>query len=641
VPEPVQDPAVSLAQVQTPVYADRRVQYAAGAALCLLFAFLSSYLCLTRSIVIRSANISNSADTLNLREGDPLPLSSGPLIVGGKTVNHGFDGLIWIGSRTVPRINIYTSAALTQVQVDDEPVPASCHALVGGNERLGPLTPKVRCEVDLSGLQRNHFQRLAVALSDTNTPFSLKIEPTALSPAALVLGGAALFAILVSAFLLCRLVHQSWTVSAISALALGVRLIYWLKTPAYVRTHDASGHVQYVALVASNWIRPDRNTGWETHQAPLYYYIGAGVVSLARHFGFNSVEATLASLQGLSLAFSVLTAIVAFLCFRQCGELFCSSATLRERAVAMSLALYVFWPTVVMDSVRIGNDSLLLLLAAIFLLCVLRWHPHQHPHALVAASVAAALAVVTKASGVLLLPVLCLAAGLEWRRQPARGAVCKHLFWIAPMLILAGLVTFGSGIQERISGRDASLLLGKNIPGPEFAVATRPGNYLFFNPGKFVLNPFTDLFNNEYGRQKFWYYFWKTSLFGEFRYADRFEKLCASALSGLLLLLFILALFSILSCSAKRSRPLASMLAFAAAWVGGTIAFSILQPFVTNRDFRYAAPALICICWFAASNTSANVASTRWTWIAKCADMALVLFIGASIGFTVGLPAYP
>jgi hypothetical protein len=235
-----------------------------------------------------------------------------------------------------------------------------------------------------------------------------------------------------------------------------------------------------------------------------------------------------------------------------------------------------------------------------------------------------------------------LAAGLEWRLQRARSALSKHLFWLAPVLILAGLITFESGIQERMSGRDTSLLLAKNIPRPEFAVATQLGNYLFFNPKKFILNPFTDLFNNELGRQRFWYYFWKTSLFGEFRYADRFESLCASALSGLLLLLLILTIYCILFYRAKRWRPLASILAFPAVWIAGTVAFSVLQPFVTNRDFRYAAPALICICWLAASSSnSANSTAVGSTWISKCLNVALVLFIGASISFTIALPAYP
>ena len=625
------------ATVRTGMYADSRAPYAAGAALCLFIALMSGYFCLTQLIVTRSTNISNSANVSNAEA--PL-LVSGLLSLGDQPASHGFDGFIWIGSRTIPRISIDSSVAIAEIQVAGQLLQPSCQTLLGADRRPGQVMSKIHCDVDLSGLQRNHFQRLAVALAGGPAPFTLDIEPTVVSPVAFLLGGAALIAILVSVFLLCRAAHQSWGVSAISAAGLGLRLIIWAKTPPLARTHDAFGHVEYVTLVARNWIRPDRNAGWETHHPPLYYYVGASVVWLARHLGFESVGATLALLQSLSFAFSIVTAIVALLCFKECAELFCPDAPLRKRAVGMAFALYVFWPTVVMDSVRIGNDSLLMPLAAIFLFCILRWHSRQSPHAFVAASLIAALAIVTKASAVLLLPILCLVAVLEWRTQPTKRALYKHLIWLAPVLIFAGLIAFGSAIQERTSGRDTSLLIATHLPGPEFAVANRPGNYLLFNPVKFVRNPFTDLFRDEYGRQKFWYYFWKTSLFGEYRHLGSFLSLSASALSGLLLILLILTLFSIFSFRAKRSKPLASLLAFAFVWIGGTVGFSILQPFSASRDFRYAAPALVCICWFAASSSS-GFASKGWLRIAKSADILLVLFIACSIGFAIGLPAYP
>jgi hypothetical protein len=595
---------------------------------------------LTQLIVTRSTNISNSANVSHSKDANILILSAGPFSVGDKPVSYGFDGFIWIGNRTIPTISIDTSVAVAQIQIADRLLQPSCHPLQGAGEPPDLITLRTRCDIDLSGLPRNHCERLAVALSGRSMPFALVVEPTAVSPLAWLLGGIALIAILVSVFLLCRTAHQGWIMSAIAALGLGARLIYWAKTPPLVRTHDGFAHAQYVALVALNWIRPDRNAGWETHQAPLYYYVGACVVSLARLFGFQSIPAELVSLQCLSLAFSVLTAIVAFLSFKECAELFCPDAALRQRAVAMALALYVFWPTVVMDSLRIGNDSLLLLLAAIFLLCILRWHSHQSALALVAASLAAALAIATKASGIILLPVLCLSIALEGRSQPTKRTAYKHLLWLAPVLICAGFVTFGSGIQERMSGRDTSLLLAKNVAGPEFAVGNRPGNYLRFNPKKFVLNPFTDLFNDNFGRQKFWHYFWKTSLVGEYRLPSRFESLCASSLSGLLLFLFILIFFGIFFCRAQQPKPLASTLAFAVLWIAGTVTFSILQPSASNRDFRYAAPALICICWFAALSSS-GFAAKGWPRIAKCADILLVLFIVCSIGFAIGLPSYP
>jgi hypothetical protein len=618
--------------VRPAIAAGSSVQNASAAALCLSIAFLSGYLCLTQLIVVRSDNISNWTD------GDRLNLYSRPVSSGEQPVTYGFDGFIWIGSRTTPRISIESSADAAQVQVANRPVQPSCKTLLSAGGNLGQATPRIRCDIDLSGLPLDRFESLSVALSRSGVPFALNIEPAAVSLSALLFGVGALIAVLASVFLLCRAARQSWIVSAICSAGIGVRLIYWAKTPPGVRGHDVFEHFEFLTLVAQNWVRPDRNASWETHQAPLYYYIGAGVMFLERHFGLRSVGAALSSLQALSLVFSILTAIVAFLCFKQCGELFQLEAPLRERVVAMALALYLFWPTVVMDSVRIGNDSLLLLLAGIFLYCVLRWHSHSQ-QALVAAPLVLALAIVTKASAVLLLPVLCLVAILEWRHQIVKRVLYKHSFWLAPVLVIAGLITFGSAMNERMSGAHTSLLVAKHVPGAGFAVGNQPRNYLLFDPQKFILRPFTDFYNDEYGRQMFWHYFWKTGLFGEFRYTSRFEGLCASVLSALLLLLLASTIISILFCGLKRWKPTVSILAFAAVWIAGTVGYSILEPFAPNRDFRFAAPALIPICWLAALSSS-STASHKWLRFARCVDIALLLFIGGSIGFVTGLPSF-
>jgi hypothetical protein len=132
---------------------------------------------------------------------------------------------------------------------------------------------------------------------------------------------------------------------------------------------------------------------------------------------------------------------------------------------------------------------------------------------------------------VLLLPVLALAAGLEWRAWLNKRTVYKQLFWLAPLLVVACLVTFGGGIRERISGSNTSLFIGhKQYPDASLAVGNRPSNYLLFSPKQFIQLPFTDLYDDRYGRQMFWHYFWKTSLFGETNRGGQFESLCASVL---------------------------------------------------------------------------------------------------------------
>lgn len=48
---------------------------------------------------------------------------------------------------------------------------------------------------------------------------------------------------------------------------------------------DGVGHVYYIEYIAKHWALPPP-TGWETHQAPLYYIIGAVLMTLGGSFKF-------------------------------------------------------------------------------------------------------------------------------------------------------------------------------------------------------------------------------------------------------------------------------------------------------------------------------------------------------------------
>jgi len=52
--------------------------------------------------------------------------------------------------------------------------------------------------------------------------------------------------------------------------------------PLYHYKHgfDGAGHVDYMTYIVNNGQLPAAELGWETHQSPIYYWIGAGLISL-------------------------------------------------------------------------------------------------------------------------------------------------------------------------------------------------------------------------------------------------------------------------------------------------------------------------------------------------------------------------
>src|SRR5690606_17293072 len=94
------------------------------------------------------------------------------------------------------------------------------------------------------------------------------------------------------------------------------------------------------------------------------------------------------------------------------------------------------------------------------------------------------------------------------------------------------------------------------------------------------------------GRTNFWFYLFKTSMFGEFDFEKPILRKSASFLSGIFLLLVLLIIVGVYS--AKKDffsyiPFLISLFLFAISM----IAFRIDYPYSSSNDFRYIYPVII------------------------------------------------
>src|SRR5687768_7113857 len=88
-----------------------------------------------------------------------------------------------------------------------------------------------------------------------------------------------------------------WLIFLIGAM---LRVGYTAATPLEIRSYDWHGHLEYLTYVLQEWRIPFDSMGWEMHQAPLYYFVAAGV-----HLLFSGES--LRGLQLFSLFLSVMT----------------------------------------------------------------------------------------------------------------------------------------------------------------------------------------------------------------------------------------------------------------------------------------------------------------------------------------------
>jgi hypothetical protein len=130
-------------------------------------------------------------------------------------------------------------------------------------------------------------------------------------------------------------------------------------------------------------------------------------------------------------------------------------------------------------------------------------------------------------------------------------------------------------------------------------VNNSPGNFLFFDIRSFLTNPYTSPWNDALGRQFFWNYLAKTSLFGEFRLlttpAGNWLATLISA-SFLALLGFGIRGLSKLKLSKINVLLVAQAIFFFAA----VFALRIQIPYSCSNDFRFIIPVLLsCLPWVA------------------------------------------
>jgi hypothetical protein len=381
-----------------------------------------------------------------------------------------------------------------------------------------------------------------------------------------------------------------------------------------------------------------------TSQAPLYYYLAGFIQSIAQRFQITSVGIYAVGLQLLSLVLSMLTILVARLCFIEAA--LASTPLRRPRrhwAVVSALLLFAFWPSQIIHSVRIGNDLLLYFLSACTFLGLLRCHNRISVRPLAFALCSMFLAISTKVSAVLLIPAV-IGCVLLWTRRAER--VTRPPLWalcgLALLSVITFYVAFGPAVAELRAGQPTTLVAPANINrlGPALAVGNGIWNNVGFDLVTFITQPFTDPYVDSAGRQLFWNYFLKTSLFGQFSYAGGIAHSAAQFASILALIILATAGTNMLASLYDRQPAVIISSLFFFSWIVGTLAYSVLYPFSCNRDFRFAAPALIVLCWFGGDATTALWHSGRKR---LCAVLLLVigLFALTAVFFVVGLSIAP
>lgn len=380
-------------------------------------------------------------------------------------------------------------------------------------------------------------------------------------------------------------------IRCVFVIAVAIVGYYNAYTAFTVNEHDVFAHIDYVEYIINNKIPPPPFGGWEYHQPPLYYYLAAPFYLLATTLPW--LEA------GEFLQYFSSFASVVFLFFgiKSC-EMVMGARGIRLFWAALLLG---FWCSFVIHSARVGNDPLYYAFSACAFYYILRWWHNKRLRNFIWAAVWTSCAIMTKANGVVLVATAgTLYLIYLWEKESRKFWLykIKQGLLAGVIILIGGVVSFGDSAYYKLVGNASDTLLGDSIKSlnPGLFVNNEPRNYLMFDPQTFVTEPYAYVWEDKGGRQYFWNYLLKTSLFGNHEYPKEYHQTTAKFISAVYIVMLWVVLVALYRLRwDRRYWPHYALAGFSLI---ALLTFKIKAPAAPHGDFRFILPTLIVLATF-------------------------------------------
>lgn len=376
-------------------------------------------------------------------------------------------------------------------------------------------------------------------------------------------------------------------IAVVLFLGTAIRIIYVVGTPYSVRSYDTGAHVDYIKYVAQKNALPAPDLGFETHQAPLYYFACAMLMKGAGMEGTSSLYETWQ-------LFSLLMAVGGFfICFLISRLLFPTGENRVPQCIF--LAILAIYPGLVFVSSRLSNDAAYTFLSFLWVFLLLRsWRdPALKNWIWTFASLGVGMLTKNTTLALVAVTAACLAIhpGMSVR---AKVAGFGTLF--VTLLVMAGWYQ----IPRAWGSPDAtSFVVANHDMGSGLRLPCSIRTMLTFNPVEVVKIPFNNPWIDATRRMFFSEYFFKSSLFGEWTMGDwllfpaRVLAVCGMALFPFVVLGFLFDL-------KERSGFFLPLFLTLAALSGSVLLYFWKCPYACNQDFRFQVLILLPLSFWLA-----------------------------------------
>jgi len=358
-----------------------------------------------------------------------------------------------------------------------------------------------------------------------------------------------------------------------------LRYFYVLGTPYFVRSFDYWGHADYLDYIIQHARLPPPGANWEAFQPPLYYMLVGGVTRLLLALGLPEAQRYLLW-QGLSLLLSIglllIGWFIAHLLYRNNARLRC-----------YLLAVLAVAPPLVFNAARVSNDTLLSLLAFLWLALLLSHWRQPAKTTWAGLSVVIGLALLTKANALafVLISAICLFLDPHLTLR-------SRLTRLATLLVLIAAIAGGYYLPRALHATAVNTYLVGNLTNLNYhgRIDDVFRKSLIFNPFKIIRYPFVEIWGPR--NDHFPEVFFKTMLLGEWIKGPFYKFLARYMMLVALLLIppFAVGLYQALRKQMGYDVPLFVTLVgvLLAQWL-----FLQWAPYLSTQDFRYSSILLV------------------------------------------------
>jgi hypothetical protein len=296
----------------------------------------------------------------------------------------------------------------------------------------------------------------------------------------------------------------------------------------------------------------------------------------------------------------------------------------------LACLLLAVWPSEVMASARLGNDEMTYFLFSISLYCLYSWSIAYKRFRLLLLSIFfASLTTLVKLTGLLLFPLILLTFVYKTinsyqKYYTKRNLLASVVF--AMVLAISLVYPIVRSIHETGSPRiigNSAIFDTERIS--IYGLKNNPENYLFFDLKSFVSSPFLSMSEDYTGRQYFWNYLLKSSLFGQFSlkstsyhvnlfFSSEIKRsielilramneppvlaFMTSFVNLVFLLMLLFALFGSLKEQRKEKGGTFCLFFNLIISIAALMYVRYTYPYSSSNDFRYILPAVISFIYF-------------------------------------------